>query len=108
MDVLVDDGSDDDSSDGDSATEHASTNPPSGTKNKTLGQKVRLEDLEKAGYQSGPSVLHIRAPAREEPECSWAWADGAAAKEQETTDTAEVRIIHHFNVQCWSWRSVTR
>jgi hypothetical protein len=33
---------------------------------------VTIDDLEKAGYTSGPSVLYMKAP-QEEQQCDWAW-----------------------------------
>ena len=39
---------------------------------KKAKQDVTIEDLEKAGYTSGPSVLYMKAP-QEEQQLDWAW-----------------------------------
>ncbi len=63
MDVLA--GSD---SEGDSSSEEQSDGEPTGPgapAAKKVKQELTLEQLEEAGYHSGPSVLHIRAPKEE-------------------------------------------
>ncbi|PNW70385.1 hypothetical protein CHLRE_17g717700v5 [Chlamydomonas reinhardtii] len=42
---------------------------------------IKLEDLERAGYKSGPSVLYVKPPA-ETGEQNWNWGSGREAKEK--------------------------
>ncbi|KXZ50946.1 hypothetical protein GPECTOR_14g192 [Gonium pectorale] len=51
---------------------------------------LSLEDLEKAGYKSGPSVLFVKPPAEQEPQ-DWNWSNGKAAKGQEDEDDHQDR-----------------
>ncbi|GLI64954.1 hypothetical protein VaNZ11_008359 [Volvox africanus] len=51
---------------------------------------LSLEDLERAGYKSGPSVIHIKAQSESEPQ-NWNWSNGRSAKAQEDGDDGETR-----------------
>ncbi|GLC39229.1 hypothetical protein PLESTB_000394200 [Pleodorina starrii] len=51
---------------------------------------LSVEDLERAGYKSGPSVLLVKPPAEQEPQ-NWNWSSGRAAKQQEGDDDGEDR-----------------
>mmetsp|Transcript_8892 Transcript_8892/g.18981 ORF Transcript_8892/g.18981 Transcript_8892/m.18981 type:complete len:189 (+) Transcript_8892:60-626(+) len=43
---------------------------------------ITIEDLQRAGYKSGPSVLNMKAPQEAGPQ-NWNWSDGKAAKKYE-------------------------
>jgi hypothetical protein len=45
-------------------------------------KSVTLEDLQRAGFKGGPSVLLMRPP-EEQQDMSFSWSDGRAAKEKE-------------------------
>ncbi|KAG2437937.1 hypothetical protein HXX76_005553 [Chlamydomonas incerta] len=51
---------------------------------------IKLEDLERAGYKSGPSVLYVKPPA-ETGEQNWNWGSGREAKEKGDDDSDEDR-----------------
>ncbi|KAG2449887.1 hypothetical protein HYH02_005409 [Chlamydomonas schloesseri] len=42
---------------------------------------ISVEDLERAGYKSGPSVLYVKPPS-EAGEQNWAWGSGREAKDK--------------------------
>ncbi|GIL76172.1 hypothetical protein Vretimale_5758 [Volvox reticuliferus] len=71
----------------------SSTNSSSDEEDLKLPKKkpnLSLEDLERAGYKSGPSVLHIKAPSEPEPQ-NWNWSNGRAAKAHEDDDDGQSR-----------------
>jgi len=85
--------SDDDSSGGasgsdggDDAAAAAAAQAPAAKKAKTL----TIEDLQRAGYKEGPSVLFIKPPADEGP-LGLSVSDGRGHKRDEGEDTAEAR-----------------
>eukprot|EP00798_Chlamydomonas_sp_ICE-L_P019499 gene19499-26162_t len=49
------------------------------------GKKITMEDLQRQGYQAGPSILHLKAP-EETGDCNWAWSSGMDAKEKEAAE----------------------
>ncbi|GFR48474.1 hypothetical protein Agub_g10165 [Astrephomene gubernaculifera] len=51
---------------------------------------LSVEDLERAGYKSGPSVLFIKPPSETGPQ-NWNWSNGRAAKEREQDGDGEDR-----------------
>jgi hypothetical protein len=83
--------SDDDSSGGASGSDGddahaAAAAQPAAKKAKTL----TIEDLQRAGYREGPSVLFIKPPADEGP-LGLSVSDGRSHKRDEGEDTAEER-----------------
>ena len=53
--------------------------------------KLRVEDLERAGYQAGPSVMHVPENKAAQPESTWEWSRGDRTAEAQASPTAEVR-----------------
>jgi len=51
---------------------------------------ITLEDLQRAGYKSGPSVLLMRPP-EEQGQSDWTWSNGREAKAQESEETWQER-----------------
>lgn len=89
----ADDGSEPDSDSEASASEkEEEQEDPEEQKQAPKKKKIELsvEDLERAGYKSGPSVLHVRAPAEQGP-TDWNWSNGRAAKDQEEDDDEDDR-----------------
>ncbi len=71
----ADDGSEPDSDSEASASEkEEEEDEPDEQKQAPKKKKIELsvEDLERAGYKSGPSVLHVKAPAERGP-TDWNW-----------------------------------
>lgn len=66
LEALSDDGSDETSSSASEEQQEAPQHQP------TKKQKISLEDLQKQGYNSGPSVLYMKPP-EEEGQQNWSW-----------------------------------
>jgi hypothetical protein len=70
-----------------SSEDEATDQPPM---KRSAAAKPKLEDLERAGYQAGPSVLHVPEQRAAEPEGTWEWSKGAADPSADTEPTDEV------------------
>jgi len=81
LDALEGLSSDDDASTSEAEDEKDEEAPAT----KKAKQDVTIEDLEKAGYTSGPSVLYMKAP-QEQQQSDWAWSDGKDKKGKEQTE----------------------
>jgi hypothetical protein len=66
LEALSDDGSNEASSSASEEPEEAPQQQPA------KKQKISLEDLQKQGYNSGPSVLYMKVP-EEEGQQNWSW-----------------------------------
>ncbi|KAI8473810.1 MAG: hypothetical protein J3K34DRAFT_165842 [Monoraphidium minutum] len=56
-------------------------------------KELTLDDLEAAGFSTGPSVLFIKPPAEEQQ--SWNWSDGKTQKAEEAEETIQERRRTH-------------
>lgn len=54
-------------------------------------QGLKVEDLERAGYKSGPSIMRIPEQQPALPEGTFKWSDGKDAKDREEEETDEDR-----------------
>ena len=90
MDALDDlCGHDSDQSSDEEAEEQASKKAGAGT---AAAKKLRVEDLERVGYRSGPSVMHVPEQRAQQPESTWDWSTGKdQRREPDTAPTDEVR-----------------
>jgi hypothetical protein len=55
-------------------------------------KKVTVEALERAGYEGGPSVMHVPEQKSLEPQ-SWQWSKGDATTARHASPTPEVRTL---------------
>ena len=69
---------------------------PGPAKKRATAPKVTVQALERAGYQSGPSVLHVPEQKVAEPEGTWDWSKGER-HEREASPTPEVRSLQHHS-----------
>ena len=65
----------------------------------TAQKKIRLEALERAGYSSGPSLLHIPKQPDDTDEPS-GWGTGKGQSVIDRSPTAEVKTDHAFELRC--------
>ena len=68
----------------------------------TAQKKIRLEALERAGYSSGPSLLHIPKQPDDTDEPS-GWGTGKGQSVIDHSPTAEVKTDHAFELRCEFW-----
>jgi hypothetical protein len=65
---------------------------PKQSASSAAGKKLRVEDLERAGYQAGPSVLHVPEQRSQKPESTWDWGTGKGEiRADDGAPTDEVR-----------------
>lgn len=94
MDVLEDVAGDSSDDSDDEKPEKGDEPAPS-----TKRQKLGLQDLKRAGFKEGPSVLHIPAQPKAAQQTEWGWSQGHAAKAQETSETREVPALQLLGLQ---------
>jgi hypothetical protein len=62
--------------------------------------KLSVEALERAGYTSGPSVLHVPEQRSKEPESTWEWSKGHEQQDQDASPTERV-CTEHLSLVVW-------
>lgn len=72
-----------------SSTDDEKGQPPV---NRTAGgsSKLSVEALARAGYTSGPSVLHVPEQRSTEPESTWEWSKGHEQQDRDASPTERV------------------
>lgn len=65
---------------------------PGPAKKRATAPKVTVQALERAGYQSGPSVLHVPEQRAAEPESTWDWSKGDQ-HDRDASPTPEVCTV---------------
>ncbi|WIA20072.1 hypothetical protein OEZ85_005933 [Tetradesmus obliquus] len=82
LDALSDDSDDTGSESSEEEEQQKAAEQAPAKKQKT---DITLEDLQKQGYSSGPSVLYMKPP-EETGQANWAWSDGKALKPKEDAE----------------------
>ena len=82
-----------DGEDSDSSEEEEQTKP-SEEETAQAQKKIRLEALERAGYSSGPSLLHIPKQPDDDADAPSGWGTGKGQSVLDHSPTAEVHTDH--------------